>query len=63
MKFRVIADAEFGDSSWAIFGDGISTLRDDFFFFNKVQLDDYMDAIACAVGHQSYPFHCLTDGF
>ena len=31
MKFRVIADAEFGDSSWAIFGDGISTLRDDFF--------------------------------
>jgi hypothetical protein len=54
MKFRVIADAEFGDSSWAIFGDGISTLRDDFFFFNKVQLDDYMDAIACAVGHQSY---------
>lgn len=34
-----------------------------FFFFNKVQLDDYMDAIACAVGHQSYPFHCLTDGF
>ena len=32
------------------------------FFFYKVQLDDYMDAIACAVGHQSYPFHCLTDG-